>query len=91
MFLIKYSLAVQLSICPGWVYPKKIFHESTDYSPTFDWTFTKKNTQSLDQKVNQQQNTVCLEQQIYASPGNFTPMLLVMLETFRRSGESVKL
>ena len=39
----------------------------------------------LDQKVNEQQNTVCLEQQIYASPENFTPAMLVMLETFRRS------
>ena len=31
-------------------------------------------------KINQRQNTVCLEQQIHASPENFTPMLLVMLE-----------
>ena len=28
---------------------------------------------------------VCLEQQIYASQENFTPTLLVMLGTFRRS------
>ena len=41
--------------------------------------------QNLDQKVNQQQNTICLEQQTYASPENFTPTLLVMLETFGRS------
>ena len=41
--------------------------------------------QNVDQQVNQQQNTVYLEQQIYASPKNFTPTLLVMLETFRRS------
>ena len=41
--------------------------------------------QNLNQKVNQQQNTVILEQQIYTSPQNFTPTLLVMLETFRRS------
>ena len=46
---------------------------------------SKKNTQNLDQKFNQRQNTVCLEQQIYASLENFTPTLLVMLETFRRS------
>ena len=39
----------------------------------------------MDQKVNQQQNTVCLEHQIYASSENFTLTLLVMLETFRRS------
>ena len=37
---------------------------------------------NLDQKVNQQQNTICLEQQTYASPENFTPTLLVMLETW---------
>ena len=42
--------------------------------------------QNVDQKVNQRQNTICLEQHIYASPENFIPMLLVMLETFRRSG-----
>ena len=47
--------------------------------------FTKKNTQNLNQKVNQQQNTVCLERQIYTSPENFTPTLLVMIETFIRS------
>ena len=48
-------------------------------------TILPKNIQNLDQKVNQQQNTVCLEQQIYASPENFTPTLFVVLETFRRS------
>ena len=32
-------------------------------------------------KVNHQQSTVCLEKQIDASPENFTPTLLVMLET----------
>ena len=48
-------------------------------------TIYQKNTQNVDQKVNQRQNTVCLEQQIYASPENFKPTLLVMLETFRRS------
>ena len=42
---------------------------------------------NMDQKVNQRQNTVGLEQQIYASPDNFTPTLLVMLETFRRSAK----
>ena len=30
-------------------------------------------------------NTICLEQQIYASPENFTPVLLVMLETSWKS------
>ena len=49
-------------------------------------TILPKNMQNLDQKVNQQQNTVCVEQQVYASPENFTPTLLVMLETFRWSG-----
>ena len=41
--------------------------------------------QKIDQKANQRQNSICLEQQIYASPENFTPTLLVVLETFRRS------
>ena len=44
--------------------------------------------QNFNQKVNQRQSTICLEQQIYASPENFTPTLLVMLETFRRSGHT---
>ena len=43
------------------------------------------------QKNNLQQNTVCLEQQIYASPGNFTQPLVVIVETFRRSMERVDL
>ena len=50
--------------------------------------FTKlsqQNMRKLDQKFNQRQNTLCLELQIYASPENFTPTLLVMLEKFRRS------
>ena len=47
--------------------------------------FYHKSTQNLDQKENQQQITVCLEQQIYASPENLTSTLLVMLETFGRS------
>ena len=50
-------------------------------------TVIPKNTPNLHQKVNQRQNTVCLEQQIYASPKNFTPTLLVMLETFKRSDQ----
>ena len=41
--------------------------------------FVQKKYAKFYQKVNPQQNTVCLEQQIYASPGNFTPALLVML------------
>ena len=53
--------------------------------------YQQQKRQTLDQKVNQRQNTVCLEQQIYASPDNFTPMLLVMLETFIWSAPDVKL
>ena len=47
--------------------------------------------QNLDQQINSQQNNECLEQQFYANPENFTPALLVMLETFRRSGCTVDL
>ena len=32
-----------------------------------------------------QQNTVCLEQQIYASQEQFTQLLIVLVETFRKS------
>ena len=46
--------------------------------------FTKK-IRNFDQKVNSRQNTACLEQKKCASPENFTPALMVMLETFRRS------
>ena len=51
---------------------------------------SKKNGQNFYQKVNQQQHTVCLEPQIYASPENFTPTLLVILETFRWSALKLK-
>ena len=44
-----------------------------------------KNAQNMDQQVNQQQNTQCIEQQIDASAKKITPALLPMLETFRRS------
>ena len=37
--------------------------------------------QHLDQKINPQQNTICLEQQINASLENFTVALIVILET----------
>ena len=47
--------------------------------------FYQKSTLNFDQKVNPRQNTVCLEQQIDASPENFTPALLPILKTFRRS------
>ena len=46
---------------------------------------TTKKYANVDKKINQQQNTMYLEQQIYSSPENFIPTLLVMLETFRRS------
>ena len=51
--------------------------------------FDKKIRKNWTKKVNQRENTVCLKHRIYASPENFTPMLLVMLETFRRSVQSV--
>ena len=45
----------------------------------------KKKTVQIGQKK-LQQNTVRLEQQIYASQDDFTQPLVVMVETFRRSG-----
>ena len=51
------------------------------------WNFyTHQKTQECNKNKNWPQNTVCLEQQIYTSPKKFTQALLVMLETFRRSG-----
>ena len=82
MCLIKYSLTVQFSIQD---YTRQLQNnnllnmESKNKSlPPFCHQQKRRN---FDQKVNQRQNTVCLEQQIYASPENFTPTLLVMLET----------
>ena len=40
----------------------------------------------MQPQQNLQQNTVCLEQQIYASQDKFTQPMVVMVETFRRSG-----
>ena len=73
--LIKYTLTVQFSIkdftrklhntnllsmkSKKKVITTILFHEGIV-------NFYQKITQNLDKKVNQQQNTVCLEQQIYA-------------------------
>ena len=51
--------------------------------------FNKKYTKFVYPKVNPQHTIVCLEQKIYANPENFTPALLVTLETFRRSGYKI--
>ena len=50
------------------------------------WNFFAKRRQTGDKKENLQQNSVCLEQQIYTSPENYTQALLVMLDTIRGSG-----
>ena len=46
----------------------------------FSLNFYQKNTQTVDQKVNKRQNTVCLKQRICASSE-----VMVMLETYRKS------
>ena len=46
--------------------------------------FTKK-IEIWTKKSIHDKNTACLEQKKCASPENFTPALMVMLETFRRS------
>ena len=51
--------------------------------------FYKQNNKKMDQQVNPRQDTICLDQQIYSSPENFTPALLLMLETFRRSAPTL--
>ena len=84
-YVIKYTLTVQFSKqdCT------RRFIKLTTVL-LFDELLHKK-TQNLDLKVNQQQNIACLDQQIYASPDNLTPTLLVMLETIRRSGSGLQL
>ena len=44
-----------------------------------------KNYSNLQNKGNPQQNTVCFEQNIYAILKDFTPLMVVMVVTFRRS------
>ena len=56
------------------------------YWSSFPWNLKKKNSVKMRPKIHIQQNTVCLEQQIYASQENFSQPLLVMVETFRWSG-----
>ena len=53
-------------------------------------TILPKKEAKFGPKSQSAKNTVWLEQQIYASPENFTPTLLVMLETFRRSGAAMQ-
>ena len=55
-------------------------------TPSNDHHFTTKKYVKFGPKSQSTtKNRMCLEQQIYASPENFTPTLLVMLDTFRRS------
>ena len=42
----------------------------------------------MQPKENLQQNTVCLEQQIYDSRENVIQTLVVMVETFRRTAQN---
>ena len=44
-----------------------------------------KKSRKMRKKTNLPQNTVCLEQQIYANQEYFTQLLVVMVEPFRRS------
>ena len=49
------------------------------------WTFYRKRAWKCNQKRNLRQNTICLDQQIYVSQADLTHLLVVMVETFRRS------
>ena len=49
------------------------------------WNFYTKRTRKFNKKENIQQKNVCLEQQIYTSPDNFTQALRIMLDPFRTS------
>ena len=44
-----------------------------------------KNNAKMGQQINLRQNTVCFEQQIYLSPENVTPLMVVVLVTLRMS------
>ena len=86
MYLIKYTLTEEFSIqdYTRQLQNNNLLNMKSENKFLLPF-YQQKNTLNLDQKVNYRQNTVCLEQQIYASPENFTPTLLVVLETFRRS------
>ena len=47
-----------------------------------------KKSVKMRQKISLRQNTVGLEQHIYASQEKFTHLLVVMVETFRRSEQN---
>ena len=83
IYLFKYSLTVQFSTKD---YARQLHNKNLLNIKSTNHKFPQNFTPNLDQKVNQQQNTLYLEQEIYASHKDFTPALLPMLETFRRSG-----
>ena len=60
-----------------------LFKVKNNFCPSFPWTFIQKE-HKIKPKKDLRQNTVCLEQQIYASQYNFTQPLVAMVVTFRR-------
>ena len=56
--------------------------------PFISFIFYTKGEGKCYHKKNLQQNTICLEQQIYTSQGNFAQPLVVMVETFRRFADN---
>ena len=70
-----------------WVLDKTSIYTNKTLKPhlLFLELFRKKKA-NRRQKREFQQNSMCLEQQIYTSPDNYTQALLVMLETIRGSG-----
>ena len=65
MHLIKYTLTVVFSIKD---ITRQLHNNNLLNMKSKNSLFYQKNTLNLDKKVDHRQNTVCLEQQIYASP-----------------------
>ena len=57
---------------------------------SFPWKVTQRVKSRQIWQFFSQQNILCLEQQIYASQENFKQPLVVMVETFTRSGKELK-
>ena len=81
-FTLKYEIKLK--------YPINTFKYTTNPQkwpfPFISLNFYRKREWKCDHKRNIRQNIVCLDQQINASQEKFTQSLVVMVETFRRSG-----
>ena len=67
---------------------KKPFTQGNFTMAYISQSFSPKKNAEMRQQINLRQNIVCWKQQIYPSPENFTPALLVGLETYKMSASS---